>query len=73
MHELFFFLQICNNNKTHDIIRTNKSSSVVWARRVACIGEEMNLYKILLGNAEGKKALGRSRRRIILKRTLGKK
>jgi hypothetical protein len=34
-----------------------------WAGHVARIGEKRNAYKILVGKPEGKRALGRPRRR----------
>jgi hypothetical protein len=34
-----------------------------WAGHVARIGEERKLYKVLVGNPEGKRPLGRPRRR----------
>jgi hypothetical protein len=34
-----------------------------WARHVALMREKMNSYRILVGKAEGKRLLGRPRRR----------
>jgi len=34
-----------------------------WAGHVAHMGEERGLYKVLLGKLEGRRPLGRSRRR----------
>jgi hypothetical protein len=34
-----------------------------WAGHVACIGEERKVYRFLVGKHEGKRPLGRSRRR----------
>jgi hypothetical protein len=34
-----------------------------WAGHVSRIGEERKLYKVLVGNPEGKRPLGRPRRR----------
>jgi hypothetical protein len=36
-----------------------------WAGHVARIGEKRNLYKLLVGKPEGKRPLGRPRRRWI--------
>jgi len=36
---------------------------VRWAEHVARIGEEMRVYRVLLGKPEGKSPLGRPRRR----------
>jgi hypothetical protein len=46
-----------------DIIRQTKSRRLRWAGHVACMGEERKVYKILAGNPEGKRPLGRPRRR----------
>jgi hypothetical protein len=40
-----------------------KSRMIRWAGHVARMGEKRNAYKILVGNAEGKRPLGRPRRR----------
>jgi hypothetical protein len=40
-----------------------KSRRKRWAGHVVCREEMRNAYKILLGNVEGKKPLGRFRRR----------
>jgi hypothetical protein len=34
-----------------------------WVGYVACMGQERNMYKVLIGMPEGKRTLGRSRRR----------
>jgi hypothetical protein len=36
-----------------------------WAGHVARIGEKRNIYRLLVGKSEGKRPLGRSRRRWI--------
>jgi hypothetical protein len=45
------------------IIRMIKSRKVRWAGHVARIGKKRNAYRILLGMPEGKRPLGRPRRR----------
>jgi hypothetical protein len=40
-----------------------KSRRMIWARHVARMGEKRNAYRILVGNPEGKRPLGRPRRR----------
>jgi hypothetical protein len=45
------------------IIRIIKSRRKRWAGHVARKGEKRNAYKILVGEPEGKRPLGRSRRR----------
>jgi hypothetical protein len=34
-----------------------------WARHVACVGEKRGAYRILVGRPEGRRPLGRLRRR----------
>jgi hypothetical protein len=46
-----------------DIIRQIKSSKMRWAGRVARMGEGRNVYRVLVGKPEGKRPLGRPRRR----------
>jgi hypothetical protein len=46
-----------------DIIRQVKSRRMRWAGHVARMGEERKLYKVLVGRPEGKRPLGRPRRR----------
>jgi hypothetical protein len=45
------------------IIRQIKSRRERWAGHVACMGEERNVYKVLMGKSEGKRPLGRPRHR----------
>jgi hypothetical protein len=40
-----------------------KSRRMRWAGRVAHVGEGKGVYRILVGRPEGKRPLGRSRRR----------
>jgi hypothetical protein len=46
-----------------DIIRQVKSRRMRWAGHVARMGEERKVYKVLVGKPEGKRPLGRPRRR----------
>jgi hypothetical protein len=45
------------------IIRMIKSRTMSWAEHVARMGEKRNAYRILVGKSEGKRPLGRPRRR----------
>jgi hypothetical protein len=45
------------------IIRMMKLRRMRWAGHVARMGEKRNAYRILSGNPEGKRPLGRPRRR----------
>jgi hypothetical protein len=46
-----------------NIIRVIKSRRMRWARHVACMGEGRGFYGILVGRPEGKRPLGRPRRK----------
>ncbi|KAJ4429835.1 hypothetical protein ANN_22039 [Periplaneta americana] len=46
-----------------DIIRNIKSRRLRWAGYVARMGESRNAYRVLVGRPEGKRSLGRPRRR----------
>jgi hypothetical protein len=45
------------------IIRLIKSRRMRWAGHVARMGEKRNAYRLLVGKPEGKRSLGRPRRR----------
>ena len=46
-----------------NIVRVIKSRKMRWARHVARMGERRGVYRVLVGKPEGKKPLGRSKRR----------
>jgi hypothetical protein len=46
-----------------DIIRHIKSRRMMWTGHVARMGEGRNVYRVLVGRPEGKRPLGRPRRR----------
>jgi hypothetical protein len=46
-----------------NIIRQIKSRRMRWVGHVARMGEEMNVYRVLMGKPEGKRPLGRPRHR----------
>jgi hypothetical protein len=50
-----------------NIIRMIKSRRMRWAGHVARMGETRNAYRILVGKPEGKRPLGRPRRRMDLR------
>jgi hypothetical protein len=58
-----------HNEELHDlysspsIIRIIKSRRMRWAGYVARMGEKRNAYRVLVGKTEGKRPLGRPRRR----------
>jgi hypothetical protein len=46
-----------------DVIRQIRSRRMNWVGHVARTGEGRNVYRVLVGNPEGKRPLGRPRRR----------
>jgi hypothetical protein len=56
-------VKLHNLNSSSDIIRQIKSRRMRWAGHVARMGEGRNLYTVLVEKAEGKRPLGRPRRR----------
>ena len=46
-----------------NIVQVTKSRRMRWAGHVASMGEERGVYRVLVGKLEGKRSLGRPRRR----------
>jgi hypothetical protein len=55
--------ELHNLYSSPDIIRQVKSRRTRWAGDVARMGEEMEVYKVLVAKPEGKRPLGRPMRR----------
>jgi hypothetical protein len=55
--------ELHNLYSSPSIIRIIKSRSMRWAGHVARMGEKRNVYRLLAGKPEGKRPLGRPRRR----------
>jgi hypothetical protein len=55
--------ELHNLYSSQDIIRQVKSRRMRWAGHVARIEEERKVYKVLVGKPEGRRPLGRPRRR----------
>jgi hypothetical protein len=55
--------ELHNLYSSPDIIRQIISKRVRWARHVARMGEERNVYRVLMGKPEGKRPLGKPRHR----------
>jgi hypothetical protein len=55
--------ELHNLYSSTDFIRMVKSRRMRWAGNVACMGDMRNAYKILVGKIEGKRPLGRLKRR----------
>jgi hypothetical protein len=50
-------------NSSLNIVRVIKSRRMRWAGHVALMGEGRGVYRVLVGRPEGKRPLGRPRRR----------
>jgi hypothetical protein len=65
MEEVTGELRKLHNEELHifysslDIIMQVKSRRMRWERHEARMGEERNVYKVLVGKPEGKRPLGR--------------
>jgi hypothetical protein len=57
--------ELYNLYSSPSIIRIITSRRMRWAGHVARMGEKRNVYRLLVGKPEGKKPLGRPRRRWI--------
>jgi hypothetical protein len=55
--------ELHNLYSSSSIIRIIKSKRMRWAGNIARMGEKKNVYMLLVGNPEGKRPLGRPRRR----------
>jgi hypothetical protein len=55
--------ELHNLYSSPDIIRQVKSRRMRWAGYVARMGEEIKVYKVLVEKPEGKRPIGRPRRR----------
>jgi hypothetical protein len=55
--------ELHNLYSSPDMIKQVKSRRMRWAGHVARMGEERNVYKVLVVEPEGKRPLGRPRRR----------
>jgi hypothetical protein len=55
--------ELHNLYSSPDIFRQVKSRRIRWAGYVARMGEERKVYKVWVGKPEGKRPLGRPRRR----------
>jgi hypothetical protein len=57
--------ELHNLYSSPSIIRIITLSRMRWAGHVARMGEKKNVYRLLVGNPEGKRTLGRARHRWI--------
>jgi hypothetical protein len=55
--------ELQNLHCSPSIIRIIKSGRMRWAGHVARMGEKRNVYRLLVGKPEGKRPIGRPRRR----------
>ena len=56
---IFFYLR----DKKGILYLHSESRRMRWAKHVECMGEERGVYRVLVGKPEGKRPLGRPRRR----------
>jgi hypothetical protein len=57
--------ELHNLYSSPSILRMIMSRRMKWAGHVARMGKERNAYRILVGKPEGKRPLGRPRRRLL--------
>jgi hypothetical protein len=57
--------ELHNLYSSPSIIRIKNTRRMRWAGHVARMGEKRNVYRLLVGKPEGKRPLGRPRRRRI--------
>jgi len=55
--------ELNNLYSSPNIVRVIKSGRMRWAGHVARMGEEREVYRVLVGKLEGRRPLGRPRRR----------
>ena len=60
---LIFVIVTVDLYSSPNILRVIKSRRMSWAGHVARMGEERGAYRVLVGKPEGKRPLGRPRRR----------
>jgi hypothetical protein len=60
---LYIYIYINDLYSSPNIVRVIKSRRMRWAGHVALMGEERGVYRVLVGKPEGKRPLGRPRRR----------
>ena len=66
---IYVYMRRLHNEELNDlcsspnIVRVIKSKRMRWAGHVARMGEERGVYRVLVGKPEGKRPLGRPRRR----------
>ena len=52
-------------SSSRNFVRVIKSRRMRWAGHEARVGEEMGMYRVLVGKPEGRRPLGRPRRRCV--------
>jgi len=58
-----YAILFCSSLCVPNIVRVIKSKRMRWAGHVARMGEEMGVYRVLVGKPEGKRPLGSPRHR----------
>jgi hypothetical protein len=65
-----------NKEKLHDLYSTSSKIRIIkfwkmrWAGHIARMGEKRNAYRLLVGKPEGKRPLGRPKRRSVYRMVL---
>ena len=57
------FCQFRHCASSPNTVQVIKSRRIRWTGHVACMGEERGVYRVLLGKPEGRRPVGRPRRR----------
>jgi hypothetical protein len=60
--------ELHNSYASLNVITVNKSTRIRWVGNVAQIGEMRNAYNIYVGKPDGKRPLGKPRRRWVLRK-----
>jgi len=58
--------ELNNLYSSPNIVRVIKSRRMRWTGHVALMGEERGVYRVLIGTPEGRKPMGRPRRRWVV-------
>ena len=59
----YLLIKVCMKKSSPNIVRVIKSRRMRWAEHAARMGEERVVHRVLVGKLEGRRPLGRPRRR----------
>jgi len=60
---LFIVMSMAEHARCHSVVCLTKSRRMRWAGHVTRMSEERGVYRVLVGKPEGRRPLGRPRRR----------